>query len=272
LTRFGFALGIDKENDVKHLCKGFSRAMDVSALGAKNRACRWRAGRRIHIYMHIAIARLVPSMWPIVFCLMSCASVSSRGGNTPQANRCNGGINYGSGMVATPLPPDVASILGRVHDNLGENYPSQMLQEALTQAPYSPHISLIYGVAPEHLDKIVRELNVFVDHPHLAHVCIQKLVYWDDPINHKTTLAVALEDSEDGLEHLHDKLAAATQIKSRFAYHPHVTLAFLDENVRLSMQTEQQTMKTLRAVCWRPERFYVTDACGVAVEEIPKYK
>lgn len=64
------------------------------------------------------------------------------------------------------------------------------------------------------------------------------------------------------LNSMHDALAEAAHIGSRFAYHPHVTLLYLRENGRLLLEQEASVLASLQGVCWPSDAFYLTDPCG----------
>lgn len=97
---------------------------------------------------------------------------------------------------------------------------------------------------------------------HGSTVCFAGLQDWDDARGDKTTLVVGVHQPAGELTALHDRLAAVAHIGSRFAYHPHVTLAYLQHGARLEAAQEASVLTPLAGVCWQGDASCLTNRCG----------
>lgn len=183
--------------------------------------------------------------------------------------RC-AGVDYGSGMVAEALPQASAQALREAHDTITRDA-SDVVSNYLSQTPYAPHVSIIYDITQGRATPAQRALHAFLRQAKAQAVGVSELVYWDDAKGKKTTLVALIDDPAAQLSHLHDAIAQATHIESRFAYTPHVTLAYLKAGARLPKALEAQLRTRLKALHWQPDAFFITNPCGepIAREHAP---
>lgn len=180
----------------------------------------------------------------------------------PEASRCPPGtFDYGDGMVACALPPETTTALRQARA-AALQAAGPRLSDFLAEQPWRPHVSVIYGVTEDRATPAQRALAAFVAGRHGARACFGGLHYWDDAHGNKTTLVVDVDEPAGQLTTLHDALASAAQIGSRYAYHPHVTLAYLQLGVRLQATEEAAVLAPLAKACWQGSAFYLTDPCG----------
>ena len=181
---------------------------------------------------------------------------------TPDAPRCPPGtFDYGDGMVACALPAETTTALRQARAAALQAAGSRQ-STFLAEQPWRPHVSVIYGVTEDRATPAQRALAAFVTGRHGTRACFGGLHYWDDAHGNKTTLVVDVDEPAGQLTTLHDALARAAQIGSRYAYHPHVTLAYLQLGVRLQPPEEAAILAPLAKACWDGNAFYVTDPCG----------
>jgi 2'-5' RNA ligase len=128
-------------------------------------------------------------------------------------------------------------------------------------------VSVIYGVTPEKATPAWQALQAYLPAQQGVPMSFGGLQYWDDPKGDKTTLVVNILEPRQVLTHLHDRLAQAAQIGSRFAYHPHTTLIYLKLGTRFDAQQEAAIQEPLRGVTWQADTFYLTDPCGGVLHE-----
>ena len=175
--------------------------------------------------------------------------------------RCTDGHDFGSGMLATGLPAAEQRRLHAAHTLLQQQAAAQ-LAPAWRKLPYSPHISVLYGLeAAKQLQ--LQPLLATLAAP--APVQLGALLYWDDTAGDKTTLAIEVHDADARLGRLHRHAAASLQLTTRFAYRPHITLAFLKPRQRLSSALEAQLRQLLHGPPFIVNDYYLTDACGLVV-------
>lgn len=174
--------------------------------------------------------------------------------------RC-AGVDYGSGMVASIVSEPAAQALNEAHAQIVSDAP-QLLSNYLHDAPYAPHVSVIYDITEARQTPAQQAVHAFVSRSKASSLSFGGLMYWDDAKGSKTTLVVAIDDPDAALSHLHDALAQAAHIQSRFAYHPHVTLAYLQPQARLPAALEALLKQRLAGVHWPARAFFVTDACS----------
>lgn len=180
----------------------------------------------------------------------------------PEAPRCPPGtFDYGDGMVACALPAETTAALRQARAAALQAAGSRQ-SNFLAEQPWRPHVSVIYGVTEDRATPAQRALAAFVTGRHGTRACFGGLHYWDDAHGNKTTLVVDVDEPAGQLTILHDALATAAQIGSRYAYHPHVTLAYLQLAVRLQPTEEAAILAPLAKACWQGNAFYVTDPCG----------
>lgn len=172
-----------------------------------------------------------------------------------------GTFDYGDGMVACALPEATTQALRHAHAAALEAAGTRR-STFLADQPWRPHVSVIYGVTAERASPAQQALAAFVGRAHNSTACFGGLQYWDDARGDKTTLVVDVHEPAGELTALHDRLAVAAHIGSRFAYHPHVTLAYLERGVRLDAAQEASVLAPLAGVCWQGDAYYLTDRCG----------
>jgi hypothetical protein len=211
-----------------------------------------------------------PSSWrgAAVLCLWSlvaCAGTSAHSATPATAGRCPAGTyNYGDGMVASLLPDEAEKALVQAHATAMQEA-GPLRSSFLAGQPWRPHVSVIYGVTDDRAAPAYQALEAFLPHRKSTSACFGGLQYWDDDKGGKTTLVVDVIEPAGLLSDLHNSLAEAAHIASRFAYQPHVTLLYLQERARLSAVQEAAVLTHLRNVCWPNGAFYLTDPCGQEV-------
>ena len=195
----------------------------------------------------------------------ACASVQARE-QRGDAQVCPpGAVFYGDGMVAASLPDAVKQALTAAREQ-ARGAASGRLSDYMADQPWQPHVSVIYGVTPEKAAPAWQALQAYLPAQEGVPMSFGGLQYWDDPKGNKTTLVVNILEPQQVLTHLHDRLAQAAQIGSRFAYHPHTTLTYLQLGTRFDAQQEAAIQEPLRGVTWQAETFYLTDPCGIPLQ------
>lgn len=191
----------------------------------------------------------------------ACASAAAQSSAT--GRRCPPGAHdYGDGMVACLLSAPAVQALREAHERaLAEAGPKR--SSFLADQPWRPHVSVIYGVTDDRATPAQRALQAFVAQASGSTACFGQLQYWDDARGDKTTLVVDVDEPTGVLTALHDRLAEAARIGSRFAYHPHVTLAYLALGTRLDGTQEARVLHPLQGTCFAGGAFYLTDPCGI---------
>ena len=143
------------------------------------------------------------------------------------AKRCRAGtFDYGTGMVAARLSEAVERALERAHAQALAAVNSAPVS-ALAKQPYVPHVSVSYGVTDARRHAIGLALERSLAAASGGSACLGDLQYWDDVPGNKTTLVVEVDDREQMLASLHHALAVAAEVRPRFAFHPHITVARL---------------------------------------------
>lgn len=221
-------------------------------------AASWRSNVQ-HSGWHV---RLALSVLSLVSLHGGCASARATDKAPAAAHVCPAGtFDYGDGMVASLLPESTTDALTRARmiavQAAGDNQ-----SDFLRDQPWRPHVSVIYGVTPERAAPAHRALLAFVGQGQQVSACMGGLQYWDDPKGGKTTVVVDVLEPQGVLGDLHDALARAAHIGSRFAYHPHVTLIYLQLGTRYSPDQEAAVLAPLQGLCWPGNGFYLTDPCG----------
>jgi hypothetical protein len=204
----------------------------------------------------------------LISTFVACAATPVRSTRPVTENHCPPGThNYGDGMVASLLSSQAEAALWQAH--------AAALQGAgphrssfLADQPWRPHVSVIYGVTDDKVAPALQALQGFLASSTDAPACFAGLRYWDDETGGKTTLVIDVEEPAGLLSSLHDALAEAARIGSRFAYHPHVTLLYLQAHARLSADQQAAVLALLRGVCWPSGVFYLTDPCGQEIRRI----
>lgn len=197
-----------------------------------------------------------------LWALGACAATSARGEKMAAQGICPKGThNYGDGMVASMLPDQAREGLEQAHATAIEAAAANQ-SSFLADQPWRPHVSVIYGVTQDKAIPAQQALQSFLATHKPASACFGGLQYWDDTKGGKTTLVLDVHEPRGVLTSLHDALAEGAHIGSRFAYHPHVTLLYLQLHTRLNAAQEAAILAPLQGVCWPNSAFYVTDPCG----------
>ena len=182
---------------------------------------------------------------------------------------CGSGFDYGSGMVAMSLPVEIAAALAQIHRDILAAVPSLQLSAGLGSQPYRPHVSVAYGVNPNHRTPVGAALHRWQQAAGDEVIHFGQLRYWDDPAGNKTTLIVeVLEPPGRPLARLHDELVRAGPLPSQRAYRAHVTLAFLNLGSRLPPAIEAQVRSRLVKLVTVADTLIITDRCGQTYDQV----
>lgn len=176
---------------------------------------------------------------------------------------CRYGRDYGSGMVTIGLPPRAHCGYVLAHERLVDEIPSLLWPENRDSEPYSPHISVIYGVDEDNRQAIAMSLAEHVQRYEELFLELDDLVFWDLGNTGKTALVATVRDREGHLASLHQALQPLTGRSERYPYQPHITIAYLIQGARPPAATLHRLRVCLTPLNTTLRVAWLTDRCGL---------